>query len=107
MSIPPFKNKEAFSILGEGIQLVYQVRNNFAHGSFSFPDPEEWSMKRVIEDKMIRVASYITIVTAQFLMLATFKDANVEADEYDEEKDEYRTVKLFDCFKSLHFNYVT
>lgn len=106
ITIPPFRNQDAFSTLGEGIQLVYQIRNNFAHGSFTFPDPEEWSMKRVVEDKIIKIASYITVITAQYLILATFKDANLETENYNDETDQDITIKLFDHFKSLHFNYV-
>jgi hypothetical protein len=106
IELPQFKNQDAFSSLGEGIQIVYQIRNNFAHGSFTFPEPQEWNSRNVVEHKILKLASYITIVTAQFLILSYFKEDDLIAEDYDAETDQDVSIKLFDQFKMLHFEYI-
>jgi|SRR6185437_176226 len=104
--LPEFKNVDAFSPLGEGIQIVYQIRNNFAHGTFNFPEPDGWNIRNVVEQQILKIASYITIITAQFLIISVYKDEDLIAFAYDDKSDNEIELKLFKHFHQLHFNYV-
>jgi len=64
-----------------GIKIVNELRNTFAHGSFIFPEPDDW---RLLDNKTsssyelqcIRTSSRLTLMTIQFLLLAYSKERN-------------------------------
>ncbi|OIJ14924.1 hypothetical protein BKP37_06990 [Anaerobacillus alkalilacustris] len=52
-----------------GLHLVSKIRNSFAHGSISLPDPHDWS-KRIKKDILIiSVSSRTVLLTMQMLLI--------------------------------------
>lgn len=63
---------------GKGLALIRMIRNDFAHGSHSFPDPNDWSWNNEFTTsdyiKKIHVSSRLLLLTIQMLLISFFKD---------------------------------
>lgn len=62
--------KDYINELGQGIFIVYQVRNHFAHGSMSLPfpiDPEDDNTE-TIDNSLIEMATTIVLMTIAMLL---------------------------------------
>ena len=98
------------SLSGIGLQMVYQIRNKFVHGSFSFPQPQDWSFKKVVEPKVIKLSSYITLISCQMLLYAQYKEEDITIYDYNHDfveatEDEFdeSEISLVSCLQSMHY----
>lgn len=55
---------------GIGLKVVYKLRNKLAHGSFSFPEPCDWSFELPLESEIIRLSTRVLLISIQMIMLA-------------------------------------
>jgi hypothetical protein len=73
-------NKEWISQSGQGLYTVYRIRNKFAHGSHSFPEPEDWSEKKPLDKNIIMSSSRILLLSMQMFLLAYYKNETTTID---------------------------
>lgn len=107
------KTNEYTSLSGIGLQMVYQIRNKLVHGSFSFPEPQDWSFKKVVEPAVIKMSSYITLITCQKLLISYYYRDDITITDYgrdfgskitnDEDEFADPEISLIDCLKDLHY----
>ncbi|WP_215399538.1 hypothetical protein [Rheinheimera oceanensis] len=57
---------------GIGLYAVYELRNLFAHGSLSFPQPDGFNRPRSPFNSLVDHASHIVLMSIQMLMLHHF-----------------------------------
>ena len=58
-----------FGIAGVGLYAVYELRNLFAHGSMSFPEPDGNNEPNSPYNSLVNHASRIVLITIQMLLL--------------------------------------
>ena len=63
---------------GVGLYAVYELRNLFAHGSMSFPEPDDENQANSPFDSLIEHATRIVFLSIQMLMLQYF-----DVEEYE------------------------
>lgn len=76
-----FKEELAFGSQGIGLYAVYELRNEFAHGSLAFPMPDEENRPISEHSTMVQSASRIVLLQLQMLLLVCSNDAEVGAFE--------------------------
>lgn len=59
-----------FGGAGIGLYAVYELRNQFAHGSLEFPEPDEENRPISDHDSMVSHAGRIALIQLQMLLLA-------------------------------------
>lgn len=57
-----------------GLKVVYSIRNNFAHGAFQFPEPENYSLQKPLDIPIIVSSSKIVLLYIQMLCIAYYKN---------------------------------
>lgn len=76
------KVESRFSEVGEfgsiaiGLFCVYELRNSFAHGSLSFPSPDDEGRPVSEHSKMVTAATRIVLLSIQILLLAYYQDSD-------------------------------
>lgn len=67
-----------FDNTGKGLALIRMIRNDFAHGSHSFPEPDDWNLYGNFKSsdylKKIHISSRLLLLTIQMLLISFFKD---------------------------------
>ncbi|HGY1013642.1 TPA: hypothetical protein ACNUUK_001922 [Aeromonas salmonicida subsp. smithia] len=58
-----------FGELGIGLYAVYAFRNQFAHGSMIFPQPEDDDKPICIENELVMIATRIVLLSMQLLLI--------------------------------------
>lgn len=53
-----------------GLKIVYKIRNLFAHGAFTFSEPEGWHHTKPLDYEIICASSRIVLLTIQMLLLS-------------------------------------
>lgn len=76
-----FKIDSFRSVPGLGAHIIRIIRNDFAHGSATFPEPDDWESKDVLNSELrhldlIETSSRLTLFTIQMLLLAYFKNSH-------------------------------
>ena len=73
-----FERNDCVSTAGLGIYVINKLRNEFAHGDFVFPEPQDWNidLEKPYEKEIINTSSRIILMTVQMLMIAYYKDKN-------------------------------
>lgn len=46
-----------------GLKIVYKIRNVFAHGTFTFSEPEGWNGTKPLDVEIISASSRIVLFT--------------------------------------------
>lgn len=59
-----------FGISGIGLYTVYELRNQFAHGSINFPEPDEENRPISDHESMVGHAGRVALIQLQMLLLA-------------------------------------
>lgn len=67
-------NEEWLNEAGEGLYWVYKIRNKFAHGSHTFPEPEDWSEEKPLDKNVIQRSSQMVLISMQMLLMAYYTD---------------------------------
>lgn len=62
--------RDEFSEAGIGLYLVYELRNQFAHGAFELPEPDCENRPVSAHESMISHASRLVLIQMQMLFLA-------------------------------------
>lgn len=75
LRLPPHIGVEAF-----GLFIVYKLRNELAHGSMNFPNPDEEHRPISADPRVIELATRIVLFTIQMLFLVRYADENVIID---------------------------
>jgi len=72
---------------GQALLLIRIIRNDFAHGTHSLPEPDDWSYadKFTVTDsiKKINLSSRLVLITIQMCLISLFKDQKVEVLEWN------------------------
>lgn len=80
--------KSYIGFSGIGLHAVYKIRNEHAHGAFSFPHPDDSEKTISAYNALITTSSRLVLLSIQMLMLALYKEENFEMlyvlDKYDE-----------------------
>lgn len=74
-----FSEELAFGSQAIGLYAVYELRNDFAHGSLVFPMPDEENRPISEHSTMVQSASRIVLLQLQMLLLACSDESNVGA----------------------------
>lgn len=99
-----FQIKECNSEHGIGLSVVYEIRNEFAHGSFLFPEPPDWGIeKKALEVDIFSVASRIVLLSIQMILIAKYKNdvSEIQAETFGIGDEIY--VKTIDYLRLLHY----
>ena len=96
-------------INGVGLKVVYKIRNLFAHGSFSFPEPLGHTYMIPVQPEIIKLSIRILLLSSQMIMIANSNNEtrkielyNSEVIEPSEEIDEEWIVDQFSFLRSFH-----
>ncbi len=66
-----FKGNRHLSHQGLGIYVIYKLRNVFAHGALTFPEPEPYEHKPISSyPEMIEVSTRLVLLTIQMIFIA-------------------------------------
>lgn len=68
-----FKLKPHMSFNGLGIHVVRKVRNKFAHGIVTVPEPEEIGENDYLDPLLIDLCTRITLMAIQMILMAFFQ----------------------------------
>lgn len=67
---------------GKALALIRIIRNDFAHGTHAFPEPDDWSWNNHFKSsdytKKINTSSRLILLTIQMLLISYFKDESIE-----------------------------
>lgn len=98
-----FDLNENTSFHGVGLSVIYKIRNDFAHGSFLFPEPEDFSFEKPFEIDIYATASRIVLLTYQILLMAYYKtyDFKSRAECFDDEYGIF--IPTMDYLRVLHY----
>lgn len=86
-------NKEWISQAGMGLYTVYKIRNKFAHGNHSLPEPEEWSGTASLDKKIIESSSRLVLLSIQILLISYFKQDSELIEGYWSDIIDLKTVE--------------
>jgi hypothetical protein len=108
-----FRLKPFVGVSGVGLNVVRKIRNRFAHGTLTFPEPTGWGGKNANDVEAIQTSSRIILLTIQMLLLALYRnerftiEINDEAFQLDEEDDDGEPIQidLGTYLRVLHLNY--
>lgn len=96
-----FTPKEYIGHSGIGLSVVYKLRNQFAHGDFVFPEPEDWTFKKPYEKEIIHISSRIILLSIQMLMITFYKDRNEVLGYHPNE--EMEGMPVLDYLQYMHY----
>lgn len=82
--------KDHIDITGVGVYSVYMVRNNFAHGSMTFPEPEDYGEGAKSNKELIVVSTRIVLMTMIMLLINDIKN-----DDFALNPGLFDSIKLF------------
>lgn len=88
-----------------GINIVYIIRNKFAHGSYSLPyHPDEYEFYQFEDTDLIRVSSTIVLLTMQMMLCSYFSDQNIELNNLFlfDELDDIDSIHLIPLLRNVH-----
>ena len=71
------KKKDCAGVSSEGLAIVYQIRNKFAHGAFKFSEPAEFNSIKPHDIQIIAASCRIVLLTVQMILLVLHKDSNI------------------------------
>lgn len=72
-----FDEEPEFGSQAIGLYAVYELRNDFAHGSLQFPMPDEENQPVSEHSTMVQSASRIVLLHLQMLVLAFSGEAKI------------------------------
>lgn len=78
-------------IAGVGVYSVYMVRNRFAHGSMTFPEPEDYGEGAKSNKELIVVSTRIVLMTMIMLLINDIKN-----DDFTLNPGRFDSIKLFE-----------
>ena len=67
-----FSANTEFGDAGIGLYAVYELRNQFAHGSFTFPMPDEDNKPISLHEDMVKHATRVILIQLQMLLFSHF-----------------------------------
>lgn len=89
---------------GKALALIRIIRNDFAHGSHSFPEPDDWNMFSNFNENdyitRIVISSKLMLLTIQMILIVCFKDNIFSIIEY-QDYEEYE-INIIEKLLSIH-----
>lgn len=96
-----FHASEYISEHGIGLFVIYKIRNRFAHGSISFPMPDEENRPKSNYSKMVFLSTRIVLLSMQMIWMAFYKNINLKSKlHWESDEDEEYTVELI--LRNIH-----
>lgn len=84
---------------GEALELIYKIRNSFAHGFLKFSIETDNAIMDIKDDKIINLSSKLTLISMQMLLLAYFRKNN-----YLDKLSQKREINKMNCLlQSIHY----
>ncbi len=68
-----FEETECASISSLALRAIYKLRNHLVHGTFFFPEPEEWSAEKPLDTQIINVSTRLLLLSLQMITMAYCK----------------------------------
>lgn len=88
-------------LAGSGLQVVYKVRNLFAHGALSFPLPDDENRPLSGHSQMVAHGTRVVLLSVQMLALA-HTDESDEPIRWEDEDGEPHELPLSSVLRSCH-----
>jgi hypothetical protein len=70
-----------------GLNIVYKIRNMFAHGAFEFSEPDGWNDIKPYDVEIITGSSRIVLFTMQILLMSNTKSLNFKVPQFHEDEE--------------------
>jgi hypothetical protein len=70
-----YSEVKEFGVIAIGLYCVYELRNSFAHGSITFPMPDEENKPISAHSAMVLAATRIVLLSLQMLLLAHYRES--------------------------------
>ncbi|MBN1877915.1 MAG: hypothetical protein JXA33_27085 [Anaerolineae bacterium] len=104
-----FKIDSFKSMSGLGIHIVRIIRNNFAHGSAKFPEPNDWDSNAILDSEsqhlaLIEISSRIILLSIQMMLLAHFKSTHFTVECLNDEDGINYEEDIHVVLRMLHLN---
>lgn len=101
------KTKNCVGKSGLGLSHVYKIRNKFAHGAFTFSEPEEFNRIKPFDLQIIVASCRVILLTTQMLLLTKNhgKKEVIELHEHLTDDFEVRTVTLDIFLLTFHLKH--
>lgn len=64
------ENKNCCNLYGQGIRLLYKVRNKLMHGDFFFPEPLDFGTTLPFHPELINLSSRLLLMSMQILIIS-------------------------------------
>jgi hypothetical protein len=99
--------KSFLNLVGQGIYIVYRIRNKFAHGSLSFGyHSEEYKSPEYTDVNLINLSSRIVLLTIQMMLIANFNGKSIKLSHlymFDELRN-LQEIEITSLLKVIHFS---
>jgi hypothetical protein len=85
-----------------GLRIVYQIRNSFAHGAFRINEPPDWNIIKPFDIPIIAASSRIVLFTIQMLILVTHENLNFQISEIHRVPEEEGGIDALNFIQKMH-----
>lgn len=85
LNINQLLNNSYSDYSGQALLIIRLIRNDFAHGSYSFPEPDDWSYNNFTASdsiKKINLSSRLILITIQMCLISLFKERDIDIVEW-------------------------
>lgn len=87
---------------GQGIYVIYKIRNRFAHGSLILPSAGG-DIKNNPDKMIIHTSSHIVVITIQMLISAFLQNSTFDVTFGTEEDEDVEALDIHYLLRTLHF----
>lgn len=91
-----------FGAAGIGLYVVYELRNQFAHGAINFPEPDEENRPISDHQSMVSHASRVVLLQLQMLLLAHLQPHDEPVDFGRQLGAGSKEVPLYTALRACH-----
>ncbi|WFD11314.1 hypothetical protein [Tepidibacter hydrothermalis] len=77
------KTQENIEKSGQGLFIIYKIRNMFAHGSLTIPRAQDYTFETVTDVEIINISSEIVLLSIQMILIAFLKNNNFIFEEWE------------------------
>ncbi len=96
-----FQTSSYISKHGIGLFVIYKLRNLFAHGSLSFPYPDEENRPKSNYPEIVLLSTRIVLITIQMIWLAFYKNSVLKSSLHWE-PDEDGEYNIDEILRKIH-----
>lgn len=96
--------QQAIGITGVGVHVVRKMRNMFAHGTMTMPEPEEWNLHKPLDHELIHQATRVILLTLQMILLTSLKNQVIQVELLEDDDGFPYEEDIQIVLRSLHVN---